>query len=168
MNKMFVSMEASVLNKIIFPLLLIVFLFVGFSAQAGKLHGGKLWWRDPGIRSQLNLTNEQVNKIEEIFQSYKKQIQVFHSELDTKKTELIEANKDPNTTRSELRKLHNEIFKIRSEGKDIKVNMFLDIREILNNNQRRELMRIKKDYYEKNHPKNTIFFQEIGCMIFPS
>ena len=152
--------------RVIIPTL-IIFLFVGLSAQAGKI-GGKLWWRDPGIRSQLDLTDSQVDKIEDIFQSYKHKIKDFHNELESKTLELRKANKNPDTPRSELRKLHDEVYNIRSRGRDIKVNMFLDIREILNHKQRSELIKIKKKYFKKNHPKKTLFFQEIGCMYFPS
>lgn len=166
MNKIF-KVESSQLTKAI-PLLVVIFFLITINTYAGKgKKGGMLWWRNPDVRSQLDLTNEQVDKIESIFQSYKEQIKSFHKDLSIKEEELREANKDPNTSRDKLRKLHDEVFNLRSQGRNIKVEMFLDIRETLTYKQRTELRKLKNKH-RTNKPKKTIFFEENVCLTYIS
>ena len=143
-------------RKFLFISFLLITSFIVNTASAGDYKKKRLWWRNKQIVQELNLTPGQVNKIDSIFNSNKGQIKAFHKELNRKENELRKLIQNPDSTRSEVLELTDEINEIKSEGQKLKVQMLWEIREVLNPEQRTKLKQLKLDYMKKR-PRNSSF-----------
>ena len=143
--------------------LLLITSFIVNVAGAGDYKKKRLWWRNKQVVEELNLTPDQVNKIDRIFNSNKGEIKEFHRELNKKENELRKLIQTPGSTRNEVLELTDEINAIKSEGQKLKVHMLWEIREVLNPDQRIKLKQLKLDYMRKR-PKNSSFiFSDHMC-----
>ena len=104
------------------------------------------WWKNQKIVDELELTNSQVDQIEEIFSSHKGQMLKLHSKLREKDGELKDKARNPNSTREELLQLTDEVESIKGELRDIRVDMLLRIRDVLSPQQRGKLQEIQERY----------------------
>ena len=109
------------------------------------------WWKHPKIAKELELTNDQVNRIEAIFSSYRPQMIDLDSKLKEKEKELRDTRKNPNSTREEISKLSDEVGGIRENMRKVRVDMFLQIRDVLTPQQRAKLEEIKSKYGKTYH-----------------
>jgi periplasmic protein CpxP/Spy len=128
---------------------LIVFVS-SFSYGSDEDIQGK-WWKHPKIAKELELTNDQVNRIEAIFSSYKPQMIDLDSKLKEKEKELRDTRKNPNSTREQISKLSDEVGGVRENMRKVKVDMFLQIRDVLTPQQRAKLEEIKSKYGKSFH-----------------
>lgn len=109
--------------------------------------GGQIkWWKNPNIVAELNLTNNQANRIENIFSSYKGNIMSLNSQLMEKEKQLRKLIRNPNATQDEVLKLTDEVENLKGELRRLEVKMFLEIREVLTAEQRDKLHQIKERY----------------------
>jgi len=141
----------------VFTLFLLFTLFFTSVVFAGKNKDKKLWWRDGKVIEELELTSEQVENIDAIFQKYKGEIKYFHKQLNENENKLKLLIENPNSTKEEVMEVSEKISVLKAAGHKLKVNMFWEIREILTPKQRSQLMLIKERYM-KGTPKNTIYF----------
>jgi len=153
------------LKKAIFTLVTLSLLSVQLFAQDTRVQSKFFWWRNEDVRKELDLSMEQVQKIEKIFQSFKQQIQFLKDELEAKEDSLRQVLQSPEDSRDEVLHLTNEVEQIKAKGRMMKVDMLLDIREILTSEQRNQLHKIKHDYL-KGVPENTDFRHIRIMMIF--
>ena len=145
------------INNRVFTVVLLFTLFFTISVFAGKNKDKKLWWRDGQVVEELELTSEQVENIETIFQRYKGEIKYFHKELNEKENKLKKLIENSNSTKEEVMEVTDKINILKAAGQKLKVNMFWEIREVLTPKQREQLQLIKERYM-KGTPKNTIYF----------
>ena len=138
---------------------LLITSFVANTALAGDYKHKRLWWRNKQVVEELQLSPDQVNKIDQIFRSHKGEIKSFHKELKYKENELKKLIQNPDSTRDEVLELTDEINIIKSEGQKLKIQMLWEIREVLNPEQRIKLKELKQGYM-KNRPKNSTFFYD--------
>ena len=106
------------------------------------------WWKNQKIVDELELTNRQVDRIEEIFSSHKSKMLEIHSKLRKKDEELSKKARNPNSTREEILRLTDEVESIQRELRDIRVDMLLRIRDVLSPQQRGKLQEIQKRYWK--------------------
>ncbi|HEX3036753.1 MAG TPA: periplasmic heavy metal sensor [Thermodesulfobacteriota bacterium] len=104
------------------------------------------WWKNQKIVDELELTNRQVDRIEEIFSSHKSKMLELHSKLRKKDEELSKKARNPNSTREEILQLTDEVENIKGELRDIRVDMLLRIRDVLSPQQRAKLQEIQEKY----------------------
>ena len=144
------------------------FLFISFllittlitnTLLAKDYKNQKLWWRNKEVVKELQLTPDQVNKIDRIFKSNKGEIKAFHKELKSKENQLRSLIQNPDSTRGEVLELTDEINDIKSQGQKLKIQMLWEIREVLSPEQRIKLKELKQSYM-KNRPKNTSMYFE--------
>jgi len=109
------------------------------------------WWKHPKIAKELGLTNDQVNRIEAIFSSYRPQMIELDSKLKEKEVELRNTRRNPNSTREEISRLSDEVEGIRGNMRKIRVDMLLQIRDVLTPEQRAKLEEIKSRYGKTRH-----------------
>ncbi len=147
----------------VFTVVLLFTLFFTSSVFAGKNKDKKLWWRDGQVVEELELTSEQVENIETIFQKYKGEIRYFHKELIENENKLKKLLENSNSTKEEVMKVTDELNILKAAGHKLKVNMFWEIREVLTPKQREQLQLIK-EHYMKGTPKNTIYFLD-KCLV---
>ena len=140
-----------------FTFIFIFTLLATSFAFAGNKKEKMLWWRNGQIVEELQLSQNQVNDIETIFQTYKGEIKSFNKELNKKENKLRKLIQDSDSTREDVLKMTDEINTLKADGQKIKVNMFWEIREVLTPKQRTQLQLIKERYM-KGKPKNTIHF----------
>lgn len=131
-------------RSLILFFLMIFVLSISTYAYPGER--GIKWWKEPKIVTELGLTSDQVNTIENIFSSYRGRIIDLESKLKQKETEYKNKNKDPNSPRAEIESLYNEVEEIKSTLSRLKVDMFLEIRDLLTPEQRDKLHKIKARY----------------------
>lgn len=109
------------------------------------------WWKHPNIAKELELTNDQQNRIEAIFSSYRPQMIELDSKLKEKEGKLRDTRRNPNSTREEISKLNDEVEGIRGNMRRVRVDMFLQIRDVLTPQQRTKLEEIKSKYGKTRH-----------------
>ncbi len=140
-------------------LLFVLTLFLTSSVFAGKNKDKKLWWRNGQVVEELELSQTQVETIENIFQRYKGEIKYFNKELNKKEKKLKKLIKNSDSTREDVLKVTDEINILKADAHKLKVNMFWEIREVLTPKQRTQLQLIKERYM-KGNPKNIIYFMD--------
>ena len=118
----------------------------GIHEAYAKKEGHIKWWKNPKIVKELDLSSAQVERIEDIFSSYKGRIVTLNSELDKKEKELRKVVKNPNSTKEEVLELSDEVGRTKGELRRLEVNMFLEIRDVLTPAQREKLQTIKARY----------------------
>jgi len=101
------------------------------------------WWKNNEIIEQLGLTSDQGNQIEKIFVSNKGQIIELKSMLKVKQKSLRSLIRDPHSSREEVLILNDEVDRIKSRLKRLRLDMLLKIREVLSPEQRLKLREIR-------------------------
>ena len=109
------------------------------------------WWKHPKIVKELELTNDQVNRIEAVFSSYRPQMIDLDSKLKEKEGKLRDTHRNPNSTREEISRLNDEVEGIRENMRRVRLDMFLQIRDLLTPQQRTKLEEIRSKYGKTHH-----------------
>jgi Spy/CpxP family protein refolding chaperone len=109
------------------------------------------WWKHPNIAKELELTNDQVNRIEAIFSSYRPQIIELNDQLKKKEAARKTVLKNPNSNPKEAERLTDEIANIRGTMEGIRGRMSLQIMYVLTPQQRTKLEEIKARYGKTHH-----------------
>jgi Spy/CpxP family protein refolding chaperone len=133
---------------------LVIVSFILLYSLNAYSHGGyrgAKWWKDPDVVKELNLTKDQVNLIEQIFDSNKDQIVNLNSQVKQKQSEFRSKIEDPNSSRDEVLKLNDEVVQLKTRLKRLRLDMLLKIREVLTPDQRRTLHKIRFTEYKKEH-----------------
>lgn len=128
-------------------LIIAIILLTPISAFAG--HKGK-WWKDKEIANKMHLTSQQVEQIEQIFEKHKEKLDKNRELLLEKEKQLNEKLKDAESNRAEINKLADEMDILKLVLKKNYRIMQLEIREILNPEQRNILYTI---WSERRHGK---------------
>jgi periplasmic protein CpxP/Spy len=104
------------------------------------------WWKNPRIAQEMDLTAEQSDSIEKIFNSYKEQIIEFQKQLTGKESILLDTLKKPECSTDEVMKLTDDIEDIKSNLTRIRIEMYLRIKDVLTPEQIDQLHQIKARY----------------------
>lgn len=135
------------------PLFFIPLFLFAFSAFAfhGKCHGKQQWWNNRKVVEQLQLSDQQLSKIDEIASSYEKRIEDLRTQLRTNKDKFKETMKNPNSTNEEILASSDQASNTKRGLKRVTLEMKLDIRDVLTTEQRSKLYEIKEQ--NKGHRK---------------
>lgn len=120
-----------------------------FSASAFGLVSGEIhykWWKNAKIKQEMELTDKQVDDIEDIFNSYREQIMLFQKELKKEEAELLEVLRKPECSRDEVMEITDHIEDMRASLTRIKVEMLLKIKNVLSSEQEETLHNIRERY----------------------
>ncbi|MGQ0792677.1 MAG: Spy/CpxP family protein refolding chaperone [Deltaproteobacteria bacterium] len=131
-------------TQLYLPLLLALVCSLTSLAYGGEK--GIKWWKNQEIVAELNLSSGQVSSIENIFASTRDRLISLTSELRQKEGELGSLIRDPNATQQQVLTLTNEVEGLKGELRKSEVRMFLEIRDVLNSEQREMLHKIKGRY----------------------
>lgn len=125
-------------------LLTVVFLTAAVSAQAQ-------WWKfgrgggrgaGPGWRSDfsgLNLTDTQQKQLDNLYQSYRKEVATLYNKMGQKQLELNSMLIEPNPEQSRVTALQKEISDLQAALNEKRVNYQLEARKILTPGQIEQL-----------------------------
>jgi Spy/CpxP family protein refolding chaperone len=133
-------------STLVLLFLLIIFEPFHFSAYGFDDDMVVKWWKNQKIVDELELTNSQVDQIEDVFSSHKNKMLELRSKLRKKDEELSKKASNPNSTREEILQLTDEVENIKGELRDIRVDMLLRIRDVLSPQQRGKLQEIQERY----------------------
>ena len=120
-----------------------------FSLSAYGLVGSEIhykWWKNPKVIKEMNLTEEQVDTIEAIFNSYREQIIVFQNELNKEEVRLLDVLRKPECSRDEVMEITDHIEDMKATLTRIKVEMLLKIKNVLSSDQEKTLHNIRERY----------------------
>lgn len=129
--------------------LLFVLLSLLFVLNAhALLKGGSnyKWWKDPKVASELDLSKDQVKRIEQIFSSYKKRIARYRKQLNKSEVELKKELQNPNAKKEDVLKLIDGIENTKAAYTRSKVEMFLRVKDVLTPEQVGKLHKIKRGF----------------------
>ena len=133
---------------------LIILSLISFYSLNAYSHGGfgsAKWWKDAEVVKELNLTKDQADLIEQIFNGSKDQIADLNTQLKQKQSEFRSKIQDPNSSRDEVLKLNDQVVDLKTKLKRLRLDMLLKIREVLTPEQRQELHKIRFTEFKKRH-----------------
>ncbi|HET7289435.1 MAG TPA: hypothetical protein VFJ67_03270 [Thermodesulfobacteriota bacterium] len=120
-----------------------------FSVSAFGLVSGEIhykWWKNPKIVQEMELTEDQVDAIEDIFNSYREQIIDSQKELKKEEVHLLDILRKPECSRDEVMQITDNIEDLRANLTRIKVDMLLKIKNVLTSEQEETLHSIRDRY----------------------
>ncbi len=132
-------------------MVLVLILFYSVNAYGHDEDGSVKWWKDAKVVGELNLTKDQISLIEQIFNSDKGQIADLYSQLKQKQSEFRSKIEDPNSSRDEVLELNDQVVRLKTKLKRLRLNMLLKIREVLTPEQRQILHKIRFTAVKKKH-----------------
>ena len=124
-------------------LLILVTVLFTISAEAMLAKSNYKWWKDPQIVSELDLSKEQVKKIDHIFKAYRGKIFRFRKNLKQSEVELKKELQNPDANKEDVLKLIDGIETTKAAYTRMKVEMFLKVKDVLTPEQEETLHRIK-------------------------
>ena len=114
-------------------------------ATAGK------WWHDPSMSKQLNLTDEEKNKLDEQFVESRRRLIDLKSNVERERFELnnlLDSKEmDEDAAKNQFKKLE----KARSDLANERFKSLMESRKILGNDRFQD---VKRMYRSKRHKKN--------------
>ena len=121
-----------------------LFTLSAFGFFSGEIH--YKWWKNPRIVNEMSLSDQQVRKIDKIFNSYKKNIIVNQKNLKKKESELSKKLRNPQCSREEVLEITDDIQDIKASLTRIKVEMYLKVKNVLTPEQETILHNIRARY----------------------
>lgn len=115
-----------------------------FGFMSAEIH--YKWWKNPRIREEMELTDKQVETIDEVFSSYRERIILFQRELKREEAELLNVLRKPECSRDEVMEITDHIEDMKATLTRIKVEMYLKIKNALTAEQQTTLHNIKERY----------------------
>ncbi len=103
------------------------------------------WWKNPNIAQKLNLSEEQVNKIDSIFLTYMDKLIDLKAQLEKKELLFKNTIVNDNFDRDKVLALFDDIAALKTKIKREGFLMKLDIRDQLTPEQRAQLKTMRKE-----------------------
>ena len=91
--------------------------------------------QQPGYNQDLNLSEEQLDKMEELHEKYFEKREEIWDQVSEKREELRNQYFNPETSREKIMELQDELDNIRTQLSDLRTQQRLDMREILSTEQ---------------------------------
>lgn len=132
-------------------IILSLILFYSLNAYSHGGFGSPKWWKDAEVVKELNLTKDQADSIEQIFNSSRGQIADLNSQLKQKQSEFRSKIEDPNSSRDEVLELNDQVVSLKTKLKRLRLDMLLKIREVLTPEQRQNLKKIRFTEFKMKH-----------------
>lgn len=104
------------------------------------------WWQQDRFKSELGLTNEQVSRIDDIFQSTLPGLRSCFRELERLENRMNEAISSGNTTEAELIKQIDAVEASRSEMSKARTLMLFRMRQVLTSEQRVKMKKMHEEW----------------------
>jgi Spy/CpxP family protein refolding chaperone len=127
----------------IIPVGLIVLMATGTLAWGQPPQGTQpakwKWWQDEKSKAELNLTAEQSNKIEEIFQASFPKLREGYEQLDRLESKVSKQISADQTTEAELLRQVDAVESVRSELSKARTLMLFRMERLLSPEQRAKL-----------------------------
>lgn len=127
----------------ILPLLLI--MLVSVTAQAGGTGKNDVrWWQVGKIASDLELSDDQINQLNNIDAKFKPILEKARDNFDTNQEAFLKAKSDKVTSSADVIKAFDTMWDSKYKMKRVKLDMFLKMREVLTQDQLTKLQESNK------------------------
>ena len=103
------------------------------------------------IQEKFNLSSEQVDKIETLKLSHRKDMISLRADIEMKEIELEELKNDVNFSREAYLKKVNEIISVKNKLELARANHQMDIYQLLDENQKQEWNKMTRMMHDKKH-----------------
>jgi len=121
--------------------------------------GGPMFFGDPeAIKVKLGLTDEQVDKISKINDEYRKKLLKVREDIEPKMKKFYSLLEEENINLKDVRSLLEEISRLEVEVRMLRINQALDITNILNPDQRKQLRNLMKRMMGNLYSPQPYFF----------
>jgi len=107
------------------------------------------WWKRTAIVKKLNLTPEQIDKIDSIFMNYKRGLIDLKAQMEKNLLDFQDMIDQPEINRDAVLQKLDEISSIRAKIVKATVLMGLDIREVLTPEQIEKIKNIRAKFRER-------------------
>jgi len=114
--------------------------------------GGK-WWYRPGVKDTLQLTPDQIDKINKIWMDHKKRIIDIKSDTGKAYLDLENMMSQPMTDRQEAYKLAERLAQLHSQQTENRIKMAIDIRQELSIEQFEKLKGLPREFARRLREK---------------
>jgi len=132
--------------RILLGVTLILLFAILFADKADASDLSFKWWKHRDIIKELNLSDRQINQIDQVFNSNKGKISSLNNRLKRRESELNKMINNPNTPDDQIFKASNNVESIRDDLRQVRLNMRIKIRSILTPKQREKLLEIRSKY----------------------
>ena len=103
------------------------------------------------IKEKLNLTEEQIDKIEDLKLSHRKEIIDLRAEVEKKEVELEELKSNHNFSREAYLSKTNEIISAKNKLEIARANHQMDVYQLLDENQKKEWNKMTRMMHDRKH-----------------
>lgn len=121
--------------------ILIILLFNDADAQKRREMKGGL----TGLTEKLNLTEEQKSKMEDLRNSFQEKMIDFRAEMDKARLENRKLRTSDTIKRIDVVNQSKKMSELRSRMAEARANHFMDVYELLNDNQRKVWNELKSE-----------------------
>lgn len=135
-----------IILRILLGVTLILIFTILFAGKADANYLSFKWWKHHDTVKALNLSDKQINQIDQVFNRHKGEISSLNNRLKRKESELNRMINNPNTPEDQIFKASNNVESIRDNLRQVRLNMRIKIRSILTPKQRKKLLEIRSKY----------------------
>ena len=114
--------------------------------------GGK-WWYRPGVKDKLQLTSDQINKINKIWMEHRKRIIDIKSDIGKTYLDLENIMAQPMADRQGAYKLAERLGHFHSQKTEERIRMAIDIRQELSIEQFEKLKGLRREFTRRHREK---------------
>ncbi|MEE8044318.1 MAG: hypothetical protein V3T32_04215 [Thermodesulfobacteriota bacterium] len=132
----------------ILPLLLVMLVSLSANAKGWGKRDWQ-WWQNESIVTELNLSEDQVTKTNEISTKFDPILKEANENFIEKKTAFRDAQSNPDDSRGDVIKSFDSMWDSKYKMKRIKLDRELDMKEVLTPEQVTKLGEIRKEHKEK-------------------
>ena len=137
---------------LILPLMLVM-LTTASAFAAHHKKGDWKWWENEEITTQINLTEEQSTEIEGIYESYEPKLEELRATAKEQKKAYYDTMLNSEAPRDEVIGAFDAMSEAKYAAKRAKLDMKLDMREVLSPEQIDEVNEIAREWKEKKKEK---------------
>jgi len=124
------------------------FFLPNLLAFKGPMVGGK-WWYRPAVKEKLQLTPDQINKINKIWMEHRKRIIDIRSDLEKCYLDLENLMSQPMVDTQDAYKLAERLGQLHARKIEERIKMTIDIRKELSIEQFEKLKGLKRELTER-------------------
>ena len=129
------------MKKTLILLSFLPLLGLAYSAYAfGGHHHGMQWWKNTDVISALQLSTDQINRLNTTYTNDKAQIKNLFPQLKTARSTLKSTVSNPNSTMDDIKNASNAVLTIQQQISQARMNMRLDLLSQLSAQQRSQLV----------------------------
>jgi len=138
---------------IVLPLLLVLVMSASAFAKQGHGKGVWKWWENEKITQEINLTEQQSAELERIYESYEPRLEELGGTYKEKKTAFYDTMSNAEAPRAEVLSTFDAMSEAEYDAQKVKLDMKLDMRQVLSPEQINSVNDTIKSWREKHHEK---------------